>query len=196
LVWWARITHTQNRGTNMLFFDSSTKIEDYRYPDNGKTIANSVLPLLIYRGVVKFVDPSHPGTLESLKRMTGRHGWRVDWVETDAIYPYQHFHSTAHEVLLVMDDWAVLMLGGDKGTILTVARGDAIAIPAGVVHQRISRSDHKFMVAGLYLEGVEWDLLEPSIQNRELVRQRVASVLLPSADPFWGKKGPLMQYWK
>ena len=55
---------------------------------------NSRLPLLVYRGAVRLPEHDPAATFEQLFAANGREGsWR------DGIYPYHHYHSTAHEVL-------------------------------------------------------------------------------------------------
>lgn len=180
----------------MLYLDSSAKVHSFDFADDGVLVPNSPLPVVIYRGIAGFVDPigKESRTRESLSRMVTHHHWRVDWVEHNAIFRYPHYHSTAHEVLLVMNGSAVINLGGEEGDLFDIHAGDAVAIPAGVAHQRISRNDDAFVVAGLYRKGSTRDLLEPTKENRQKVLD--TKVPFPAMDPFWGEKGPLTQYWK
>jgi uncharacterized protein YjlB len=42
----------------------------------------------------------------------------------DGIYPFHHFHSTAHEVLGIVAGSAVVVLGGPSGRCFQVHRGE------------------------------------------------------------------------
>src|SRR5438105_1619402 len=95
-------------------------------------IPNSRLPLLIYRHPV----PSNVSDLARFfEKMFGSHDWVDAW--RDGIYDYQHFHSTAHEVLGIFRGFAEVEFGGEHGVVEELRRGDVAIIPAGVSHKRI-----------------------------------------------------------
>jgi uncharacterized protein YjlB len=161
-----------------------------------KAVPNSTLPVLVYKRAIAISgSPLEPRLEERLRALVLRHGWNVDWIESDAVYRYTHYHSTAHEVLVVLDEVAELRLGGANGKEVRVGPGDLIAIPAGVAHRRIS-GNKDFRVAGLYTDGSAWDLLRQTRRDYKLALQNLPGVELPIADPFYGKDGSLMQYWK
>lgn len=91
--------------------------------DDDGAIPNSPLPVLLYRGAVE--DASNPAAYEEL---FGRHGWLGAW--RDGIYPFHHFHSTAHEVLGIAGGTARVMLGGPQGD--PAERDEVLANIAGV----------------------------------------------------------------
>ena len=62
---------------------------------NGWVPNNPALPVLIYRGVVPVSDP------DAIEATLRRNDWRPDW--RDGVYPYHHYHSTAHEALACTD---------------------------------------------------------------------------------------------
>ncbi len=57
---------------------------------------NSRLPLALYRLAVKLAGYDPAAVFEQL---FAANGWQGSW--RDGIYPYHHYHSTAHEVLVV-----------------------------------------------------------------------------------------------
>ena len=94
---------------------------------------NPRLPLLVYPGAVPIEDPDPAAAFEALFE---RHGWTGAW--RNGIFPFHHFHSTAHEVLGIFSGEAEVRLGGEDGVTLTVSPGDVVVIPAGVGHKKLS----------------------------------------------------------
>ncbi len=166
------------------------KIEIHLCNDDGDTPNHPNLPLVVMccTGAEQHMDSA-----ACLQRRFAAHSWGAAWRWT--VYPYQHFHSTNHEVLGVSQGTATLLLGGKNGSEYDVNVGDAIVIPAGVGHKRLKASDD-FQVVGAYPEGREPDLLRPGDSNLPADRQRILRVPLPRMDPVYGLEGPLLQYWK
>ena len=52
-------------------------------------------------------------------------------------FPFHHYHSIAHEVVGCARGAAQLQFGGPEGPVVDVQAGDAVLIPAGVVHCRL-----------------------------------------------------------
>lgn len=169
------------------------KVESYYFQNDG-LVPNSKLPVLIYRNAVDFfgivgVEQSK----EKLSKVVSKNQWYLDWVAS--IYRRLHYHSTAHEALVILCGRSSLRLGGNRfGIIRKVTPGDVVLIPAGVGHQRMESTDD-FMVFGLYPKGQKWDLQWGWRREFNNSLQRIRKVLLPAADPFFGKNGPLKQYW-
>ena len=65
--------------------------ETHTFEDDGG-IPNSRLPVLAYHSALE--RDAGPGAYEQL---FAGHGWLGAW--RDGIFPFHHFHSTAHEVL-------------------------------------------------------------------------------------------------
>ena len=158
-----------------------------RFADDG-TFPNSRLSLLYYRGAVARKDASP----EAMEALFAANNWPPRWRST--VFTYHHYHSTAHEVLGIASGEATLMLGGPEGREFTVAAGDVIVIPAGVVHRRL-RSSGDFLVVGGYPPGQEWDLLRGETGDRPMADRNIAKVPMPKSDPVGGTNGPLIKEW-
>ena len=178
----------------MFILNRNPKVQAFFFADNG-AVPNSCLPVLLYNDVFSEDEGGISLVKKHIERHTLRNGWRVDWVDVNAVYRYTHYHSTAHEILAVIDEVAELRLGGSNGKELKVGPGDLIAIPAGVAHRRISGNKY-FQVAGLYPFGQQWDMLRQTRTDYKVANQNLSKVSLPAADPFYGKDGPLMKYWR
>ncbi len=162
-----------------------TEPESLLLKANGWTANNPMLPVLIYRRAVEAGDP--PACEERLRR----NGWRPDW--RDGVYPFHHYHSTAHEALACTAGEATLMLGGEDGRQVGIAAGDLLVLPAGTGHCRIALSPD-FLLVGAYPDGQHWDICRTAAD--EETRRRIAQVPLPSADPVDGRNGVLLQLWR
>lgn len=152
---------------------------------NGWVPNNPALPVLIYRGVV---TARNPDAIEATLR---NNGWRPDW--RDGVYPYHHYHSTAHEALACTSGSAELVLGGEGGTHVHAGAGDLLVLPAGTGHCRVEQSDD-FLLVGAYPDGQDWDICRKAADVRTLAR--IAAVPLPGADPIAGRGGPLPKLWR
>ena len=169
----------ENRSVRALFFE-----------DDGRIPNNTLLPLLIYSGVLLPSDA--PST--ACRQLFERHGWGGSWV--DGVYDYPHFHSTAHEVLGVVGGSATLQFGGANGESVDVRAGDVVVIPAGVGHCNLGQSDD-FRVVGAYPRGQEkWDLCTGRPGERPRVLDNIRRVPLPTTDPVFDADGPLLRLWQ
>ena len=87
-------------------------------------------------------------------------------------------------------------MGGEAGgSTLTVKAGDALLIPAGVGHKRLS-SDARLLVIGAYPRGQSPDLLRAGAPDGPAVRARIAAVGFPETDPVTGAAGPMWEAWR
>lgn len=155
------------------------------FEDDGQIPNNPRLPLILYRGVL-------PGGVDACRELFARHGWGGMWV--DGVFPYHHYHSTAHEALGVVGGSAEVQFGGPQGEIVTVQSGDVVIIPAGVGHCRISASGD-FSVVGAYPAGQNWDLRTGEPGDRPEVLHNIEAVPLPQQDPVYGDEGGLLEVW-
>ncbi|MBB5694558.1 cupin domain-containing protein [Muricoccus pecuniae] len=153
--------------------------EARRFAPSGE-IPNSALPLLVRRGALS-------GDAAAVTAHFARHGWSNAW--TDGVFPYHHFHSTAHEVLGVTRGQARVRFGGEGGETVELRAGDAVVIPAGVGHCREWASPD-FEVVGAYPGGADYDIRRGDRAERAEVEANLAAVPLPDADPVSGGKVP------
>lgn len=148
----------------------------------GETMPNSRLPVLIYRGALPGGD---------FAELFEANGWTGVW--RDGVYDYDHYHSNAHEVLGVASGHARLRLGGDSGEEVEVSAGDALVLPAGTGHRRISPNDG-LLVVGAYPPGQErYDICRARDPAADL---RIGKTRLPDTDPIRGADGPLTKLWR
>jgi uncharacterized protein YjlB len=157
------------------------------FEDDG-TFPNSRLPLLYYRAAVPPADASP----ERMEELFAAGGWPPAWRYT--VYPYHHYHSTAHEVLGIASGEARLQLGGPNGRPFEVKAGDVIVIPAGVVHQQLKNSAG-FLVVGGYPPGQRADQFRGEPGDRPRADLNIAAVPVPKTDPVAGADGPLLEHW-
>ncbi len=150
---------------------------------------NSDLPLVIRRAAIE-PDPDAPA--EAFEAAFRANGWTAGW--RNGIFPYEHYHSTAHEVLGIAAGSALVRFGGEGGREVPLATGDVIVIPAGTGHKLIEE-DANLLVVGAYAEGRSWDIVRPAPAKLEAALARIAAVPHPSADPVDGPDGPLMALW-
>jgi uncharacterized protein YjlB len=166
-----------------------SQVETHQFSDGGEIPNNPKLPLLIYKGAVSARGEKAAELIEALY---ARNGWRAAW--RYGVYPFPHYHSTAHEVLGVYRGHALIRLGHTVGISAHVEAGDVIVIPAGVGHQNLGSSPN-FHVVGGYPIGQSADLLRGDPGERPAADERILAVPLPKADPVEGVSGPLVKLW-
>ncbi|BCP54352.1 hypothetical protein K32_29690 [Kaistia sp. 32K] len=161
----------------------------YHFADQGDVPNNPELPLILYREALA----EAPDRATAFERLFVSHGWGGTW--RNGIYPFHHYHSTAHEVLGIAAGSATVQLGGDKGERIELKAGDAVLIPAGVGHKQLSSSPD-LLVIGAYPVGQKWDLIRADdVVDGAAVRARIAAVPMPESDPILGSTGPLASLW-
>ena len=157
--------------------------------DDG-TFPNSRLPLLLYRHAVD-LDGDDP--LAAIEAILHANGWGNGW--RNGVYPYHHYHSTAHEVLIVYAGSARVQFGGERGLVAMLKPRDVVVIPAGVGHRNAGASVD-FHVMGAYPRGQVWDICYGKPDERPRSDDNIARVPLPTADPVFGRQGPLLVHWR
>ncbi|GMA16065.1 cupin domain-containing protein [Deinococcus metallilatus] len=151
--------------------------EDLTLPLDGP-VPNNPQPVRLSRAALKGKTPAQ---IEAHLR---ERGWTNAW--RDGIYPFHHYHSTAHEVLVIARGQARLTLGGEGGPQVQVGEGDVLVLPAGTGHKN-DGSSPDLLVIGAYAGGREWDLCRPEETDVEAAQQRIAGVPDPERDPVSGE---------
>src|SRR4051812_12928485 len=162
-------------------------IETYHFADDG-TVPNNTLPLVVYRGAL----PDSGDRASLCEDMFARNGWPDSW--RNGIYPYHHYHSTAHEVLGIARGSARVRLGGDNGRSVELREGDVVVIPAGVAHKREAASSD-LLVIGSYPRGQNPDICRAEPARHDRPAGTTAAVPLPACDPVTGEAAPLLECW-
>ena len=162
--------------------------ESIVFADDG-SIPNSKLPLLLYR---RAFAPDTADLDKVIEEFFVANNWANSW--RDTVFPFQHYHSTSHEVLGVYRGTATILLGGERGQAFEVNPGDIIVIPAGVGHKRVASRD-TFRVVGAYPDGRDRDLLRGEPGERPQADRNIDAVPLPTTDPVSGANGPLLKAW-
>jgi len=160
--------------------------ESRLFPPSGGIPNNPFLPLLIYRRAL-------PADAAAAETHINANGWECRW--RNGIFPYHHFHSTAHEALAVVQGEARVRLGGEAGEDFSIEAGDVVVLPAGTGHKCLEASGD-FLIVGAYPPGQEYDIEKPdeALIDRKLAA--IAKVPLPGADPVGGANGALMRLWR
>lgn len=169
------------------------EIQSARFEDDG-FIPNSEFPALIYRGVINIRPDTSPETLQKeLADLVDKNNWRLEWAWR--IYRQIHYHSTAHETLVVFSGNAIVQMGGPRvGKNFNLSKGDVLIIPAGVAHE-CRESSPDFQVFGLYPKGQNWDMNYGKRKERAKAIPNIENTSLPKKDPIYGGDDPLLEYW-
>lgn len=168
---------------------AAAQMEDCLLSEDGAIPNNPKLPLVIYR---RACNCSGDNAAVDIARLLRRNDWSNSW--RNGIYDYHHYHSIAHEVLIVVQGTVKVQFGGEHGVIRELEPGDAVVIPAGVAHKNLG-SSHTLSVVGAYARGQNWDICYGRPEERPAADQRIARVSLPKTDPIYGAEGPLLQKW-
>lgn len=152
----------------------------YRFADDGRIPNNRRLPLLVY---ARAIDPETADPAGAFEALFAANGWIPAW--RNGIYPFPHFHSTAHEVLGIAAGRPRVRLGGDRGVVVELAPGDVVLVPAGVGHQRLQPCPELIVVGG-YPRGQSPDLCRGLAAERAKVQAAIDLVPDPERDPVSG----------
>jgi len=152
---------------------------------NGWVPNHEALPVLLWRGGMG------PGKVDAMEALFRRQGWTPEW--RNGVYPFHHYHSTAHEALGFAAGEARLLLGGPApgGREVTVRAGDVALLPCGTGHCRVAASAD-FLVIGAYGLGQGWDLCREGPDAAGVERMR--RLPFPAGDPVGGELGRWWRY--
>ena len=186
-----RCNRTQGRNpmTDQETRINTAEVVARRLEDDGSIPNHPELPLLVYRQAVDLPD-CNPATV--FEALFTANGWPAAW--RNGIYPFHHFHSSAHEALGVYAGTATARFGGEQGVDMTVSAGDVVIIPAGVGHKAIEASADLGIV-GAYPAGTGPDLCRGAPGERPASIAAIARVPVPARDPLYGAEGPLRRHW-
>ncbi len=164
--------------------------EALSFVDDGDVPNHPRWPMIVYGQAIA------PGILQksenAFDELFERNGWPVAW--HNGIYPFTHYHSTTHEVLGIVRGEATVQFGGKSGNTLTARAGDAMLLPAGTGHKRISSSPD-LLVIGAYPPGSKYDLMRSGELDKAAIRARIAKVVKPDTDPVSGTSGAMLSLW-
>lgn len=162
----------------------------FTFVDDGET-PNSKLPLLLYKGALKLEGRDPAADCEALFE---KNNWPPAW--RASVHPFLHFHTRCHEALGVVRGSGRVQFGGCNGRTLAFEAGDVIVLPAGTGHQRVE-SSRDLVIVGAYPDNTpQVDQQRPGTMDHAQALERIASVPVPTADPLFGKGGPLVEAWK
>lgn len=111
------------------------------------------------------------------------------------MYREHHFHSTTHEVLVVVKGSARLCFGGrdnPKRVEHDAEKGDLMVVPAGLAHAMLEdTSGGGFEMVGSYPVGAKnWDHCTSTERG---VEERIAGLGWFELDPVYGDHGPVLE---
>jgi uncharacterized protein YjlB len=165
------------------------KYESFIFHDDGIFPNNAKLPLIRLHQVFDARPEVPPANIEKTFRANG---WGNSWL--NGLYPFHHYHSTAHEALGIYGGWVKAQFGGPEGKVVNARAGDVIIVPAGVSHKNMDQSPD-FRVVGAYPRGQMWDMNYGKAAERPKADENIKNVPLPATDPVFGKAGLLMRQW-
>ncbi len=165
---------------------AAASIETLALGANGWVPNNPHLPVLLYRRVPGIAG----GGAARFEALVQRTGWPAQW--RNGIYDFHHYHSTAHEVLGVVQGTAQVVLGGPGSHELTLAAGDVAVLPCGTGHCRIAASSD-FLVVGAYPAQQQWDICREAPSAG--MTAQMAALPFPDSDPVAGPGGVLTTAW-
>lgn len=165
-----------------------TEPEVLRFGSDGRVPNHPRYPVLLYRAVL----PEAGDRAAAFEALFEAHGWPARW--RAGVYPWHHYHATAHEAFGIASGHARLRLGGARGADIELAPGDVLVLPAGTSHCGLEASDD-FVAVGAYPRGAEVDMHREADAVPGEVTEAIDAVPHPGSDPAAGADGPLNRLW-
>ncbi|SMQ52701.1 unnamed protein product [Zymoseptoria tritici ST99CH_1A5] len=126
------------------------EVRSYRLPPT-KLVPNSPRPLLHYPGLLQRETPA------DIHNLLKSNGWQTQWVFRYGATQDSHYHSAAHEAMVVLSGTAIVRFGvadtvadleqnthGDGkepgGIEIKANTGDVFVLPAGLAHKTFDTS--------------------------------------------------------
>jgi uncharacterized protein YjlB len=162
----------------------------FHFDDDGVFPNNDQLPVVVYEHA--FQISNEEVAADEIEKLLEKNRWHHPW--RAGIYDYQHYHSTAHEVLICYSGSASVLLGGDSGVTVEFKLGDVILLPAGTAHKCLGATAD-FKCIGAYPEDQLFDMNYGHQEERAKARENIIKVPLPAFDPVYGADGPLAFHW-
>src|SRR5579863_3001508 len=163
----------------------------HKFADDGRIPNNPTLPLVLYRGGVDLTGSPDPEDV--IEKAFAANGWGNMW--RNGIYPYVHYHSMIHEVMGIARGRATVRFGGGHGREIEIAPGDVVILPAGTGHQCLAQTS-TLVVIGAYPPSGKYNLCRGTKPDHAKAIVTIPKVPLPSTDPVFGSKGPLIALWR
>jgi len=118
---------------------------------NGWMPNNARLPVLLYRGVVNATGNDPASAYEAIFRRTS---WPAQW--RNGVYPFHHYHSTAHEVLGFAGGTARPCLADRTATKSKSMQATSLYCPPGP--DTAGSKPVRLLVVGAYPPDQTWDI--------------------------------------
>jgi uncharacterized protein YjlB len=170
------------------------KVLRHQIPAHGLIPNTSIQkkPLLIYKSAFPNTDATTASVVESHLSKTGvvAPQWRY------TMYNTSHFHSTSHEVLVVVSRAGARLCFGheeNEGRVEEVVeRGDVVVVPAGVAHRLLEAlGGGGFEMVGAYPAGRIWDMCYGRDGEQDKI-EGIRRLGWFERDPVYGDEGPVL----
>lgn len=109
------------------------------------------------------------------------------------MYRQHHYHSTTHEVLVVVNGSARLFFGGENnpnGVRHRVSKGDVMVLPAGTGHAMEEDLGGFSMVGSYPVDAEDWDHCTGGEGTD--AEERIKALNWFTRDPIYGDEGPVL----
>jgi uncharacterized protein YjlB len=161
------------------------------YLEENHPFPNNALPVILYPNSLTTTLGTDYASSDII-HLFEKHNYSNAW--TNGIHSFHHFHATVHEVLACFSGEASVQLGGPNGKIVTFSKGDALLLPAGTSHKKVSATDD-FKIVGAYPNGEEFDMEKGDRERYEELIAIISEVPIPALDSIEGENGAVHQYW-